>query len=271
MDILKSAILLSLILLIPLSILADEELGQEPASVCISCHSELDEELSKSVELWKKSIHRQMGNNCEGCHGGDPNDSINAMSPERGFVGVPEQKEIAEFCGKCHVGVKDNYIKSIHHETAQEGIGPTCVTCHNSHDVKKASFELINEELCSQCHSYENGQKIKKAFVSAELALNENKEKLRYLGQRGMPVKRLEEKLFALRNSLHQMTHSLNLKKIENKTREVLEDLDKMNTNMEAFKKRIYKRWLVGAGVLGFLIISIIVLRKLLRTYEDEE
>jgi hypothetical protein len=222
--------------------LAIEKSGEEPVSVCISCHLELGDEMAKSVTLWKMSIHYQAGNSCEGCHGGDPADSDEAMNPEKGFVGSPKPNEISAFCGKCHVGVKENYIKSPHHETAIEGgVAPTCVTCHKSHDVKKASFELISEELCSQCHSYENGQKIKKAFISAEMALQQKKETLRYLGQRGM------------------------------KTRSVLEDLNKIEADVQTFEKRIRKRWWIGGGIAGFLIILIILLYQLLRTYEEEE
>src|SRR3990167_9951967 len=198
MGILKFVCLI--LLFFPALLWAKEESGQpgqKKESVCITCHRELGGPFAEPVTLWETSIHHQMGNKCEGCHGGDPTDPAEAMSREKGFVGAPKNKaEIPDFCGKCHVGVRENYIKSPHYQAALAGMGPTCVTCHNSHDVQKASMDLINEKTCTQCHSYDNAQRIKQAFVSAEMALTDHKKQIRKLEKRGMPAKRLEEKLF---------------------------------------------------------------------------
>lgn len=273
MDLLKSlnaGALIGLFLLIPFANLSAEDISQETPSVCVSCHGGLKGKLGKPVLLWRKSIHHQMGNSCEGCHGGDPTNVLEAMSPDRGFIGVPQHEQITDVCGHCHIGVKENYMKSPHYKTALMGFGPTCIICHNSHDVKKASLELIREELCGQCHPFENAQKIKKAFGHAEKTLNERKDELRYLGRRGMPVKRLEQTLFNLRNALHQITHSLNVEDVKKTTEAVLSGLNKMNNPLKILRKRIHKRWWLGGIVAVFLIALIIVLTKLLKTYEDE-
>lgn len=262
-----------ILILSPMTLAASDtpKQEQEKVSVCISCHRELGGKMAEPVALWEKSFHHKMGNNCEGCHGGDPTDEATAMSPEKGFVGAPKPGEVAAFCGKCHVGVKENYMKSPHHAAALQGLGPNCISCHHSHDVQEASFELINENLCSTCHSYENPQKIKKSFVTAEMELQTSKARLGYLEHRGMPVKRLEEKLFALRNSLHQMTHTLDLGEIQNKTQGVLKELGEMNAEMDVFQKKIHRRWWIGGAVIVFLSALIFVLIKLLKTYEAEE
>ncbi len=260
---------LVLLLLLASPVAAAE--GEAPKeSVCISCHRDMGGE-SGPVGLWEKSIHKQMGNNCEGCHGGDPNDPADAMNPAKGFVGAPKGQQIPDFCGKCHVGVVENYKKSPHYAAFLEGRGPSCITCHQSHDVQRASFDLINEELCSTCHSYDNGRKMKQAFVSAEIALQEMREELHSLDRRGMPVKKLEEKLFAERNSLHQMTHTLDVGEIEGKTKAALVGLETMANEAKVFKQRIRRRWWVGLGVGGFLVVLIFVLIKLLETFEAEE
>lgn len=259
--------LLIIFLVLPGLALAAEE--AEKVSVCISCHRDLGGKMEEPVALWEKSIHHQMGNNCEGCHGGDPNDAADAMNPVKGFAGAPKEGEITSFCGKCHVGVMENYRKSPHYAAAQGG--PNCVTCHHSHDVQRASFDLINEELCSRCHSYENGQKIKKAFVSAELAMQGTIKELHLLDRRGMPVKRLEEKLFALRNSLHQMTHTLEVEEIQKKTQEVLAEAEEMHKEMKTLHQRIRKRWWIGTGVTLFLGALIYVLIQLHKTLEEAQ
>lgn len=270
MNLARRSPLAVLILFLPVLVFAAEEGERKPESACISCHRDLGGKMAEPIGLWEKSYHRQMGNNCDGCHGGDPTDPAAAMSPEKGFVGAPKPDQIASFCGKCHVGVVENYMKSPHYAASLERKGPNCVTCHHSHDVQRASFELISEPLCSQCHSYENGQKMKKAFISAEMALQEAGTELRHLDQRGMPVKRIEEKLFALRNSLHQMTHTLDVPEIENKTKAALSEVGEMRKEMEGLYRRIHRRWWIGAGIAGFLIVLIVVLIRLLKTYEEE-
>ncbi len=266
----STSLLIASVLLLASNLVGAVEKGaEEKASACVSCHRDLGGKMAEPVALWEKSYHRQMGNNCEGCHGGDPNDAASAMSPEKGFVGAPKPDEIPAFCGKCHVGVMENYQQSFHAGAALAGTGPNCVTCHESHNVQRASFELISEELCARCHPYENAQRIKRAFISAEVGLNEQKEALRTLGRRGMPTRRAEEKLFALRNSLHQMTHTLDIDEISRKTDSVLKDLKAMGAEMEEFRSRIQRRWKTGAIVAFFLAVLIIVLIRLLKTYEE--
>ena len=57
--------------------------------VCIQCHTKLPGKYSEPVKLWQGSIHAENGIACDSCHGGDPKDSVNAMKPARGFLGVP--------------------------------------------------------------------------------------------------------------------------------------------------------------------------------------
>lgn len=267
----RCLLLIPLVFLVVSPAVGAEGPAEEKASTCISCHRDLGGKLAEPVTLWEKSIHHQMGNSCEGCHGGDPGDPADAMSPAKGFVGAPKRHQIASFCGKCHVGVMENYQKSPHYAAALTGGGPNCVTCHHSHDVQRASFDLISEPLCSQCHSYENGQEMKKAFVTAELALQSTIAETHLLDRRGMPVKRLEEKLFALRNSLHQMTHTLGVAEIQNKSRQVLADVEEMKKETRSLHERIHRRWWGGVGVAAFLAVLVFALIRLLKSFEEEE
>ncbi|MBI4211638.1 MAG: cytochrome c3 family protein [Deltaproteobacteria bacterium] len=259
----------------PFSLHALEPAIRESESTCVSCHRDLEGMLSEPVRLWEKSIHHDMGNGCEGCHGGDKNDPAEAMSPQKGFVGVPSTDKIVDFCGKCHVGVSENFKKSVHFQASQTNLlqkknTPTCVTCHRSHDIHKASLDLINESLCSTCHSFENPKRIKEAFASTELSLEHRKEDLNYLERRGMSVKKLKEKHFALRNTLHQLTHTFDVPEIQNKTHSVNEALQTTGNDLKVLHRNIHRRWWVGLGVACFLVIFIVVLVKLLKTYEDD-
>ncbi len=85
-------------------------------NVCIDCHdSDLMKPEYKAIPAeWRKSWHYRNGVSCQDCHGGDPKDAARSMTPQSGFVGVPKPKEIPEFCGKCHLGIKENYLESGH-------------------------------------------------------------------------------------------------------------------------------------------------------------
>ena len=137
--------------------------------------------------------------------------------------------------------------------------------------MRKASVALINEALCTQCHSFANGQRIKAAFVSAETALQEMRAQLTALHRRGMPTKSFEGKLFSLRNALHQMTHTLDVTRIQATTDTVLATLAEMKPELHALRQRIHRRWLGGAAVGAFLLVVVMVLAMFLRTIESKD
>src|SRR5450756_2377219 len=95
------------------------------------------------------------------------------MKPESGFVGRPKPKEVPEFCGKCHLGIKENYLESGHGKALKAtGKGPNCVTCHHSHDIQKASIDIINDKLCGVCHTYDRAKEMKTALLLTEQKIN---------------------------------------------------------------------------------------------------
>ena len=159
--------------------------------VCLQCHSTLAEEYSRPVTLWRSSIHAENGIACNNCHGGNPTDVANAMNPAQGFLGVPVEEEIPAFCGRCHVGVLKDYLTSQHGQALGSG-GPTCVTCHGSHQIVKAALELINEQLCSRCHSYERARRIKMTMTALDGQITTLDSRITSLKQGGIAVVRLE-------------------------------------------------------------------------------
>ena len=152
-----------LLLLTALAFTTPAPAAAQEEIVCIQCHGALTGKLGDPVKLWRGSIHAENGIACNDCHGGDPKDLVNAMSPSRGFLGVPKEKDIPAFCGRCHVGVKNDYLQSAHGKALGKG-GPTCVTCHGNHQVVKASLDIINEKRCTQCHSFERARIIREAM-----------------------------------------------------------------------------------------------------------
>lgn len=140
---------------------------------CLSCHLEEDE---LPDDFQNYDIHLQVGLSCSGCHGGDAatDDMDEAMSPEKGFIGVPSKREIPQFCGKCHADISfmreyqpriptdqvNQYYTSIHGQKLKDGDQKVadCNSCHtshgilSSHDSRSTVYALNVPETCNKCH-----------------------------------------------------------------------------------------------------------------------
>ena len=144
---------------------------------CLTCHSTIeDERLLKPAKLFDGDVHHQAGLTCADCHGGDPkNDSMDAMSPAKGFKGVPKKAAIPEFCARCHadaaymhrfnpklrVDQLSQYLTSVHGTRLKKGDTKVaaCVDCHGIHNILPASdarapiFPTNVAATCARCHA----------------------------------------------------------------------------------------------------------------------
>ncbi|MEJ2052061.1 MAG: cytochrome c3 family protein [Calditrichota bacterium] len=140
---------------------------------CISCHQELE---ILPDDFQDYDVHLQPRLSCAGCHGGDPTseDPEVAMSPKKGFVGVPSRKTTPQFCGKCHSHIEfmrkyqpriatdqvQQYYTSVHGEKLQKGDEKVaeCVSCHSAHKIASATdgrstvYALNVPATCNKCH-----------------------------------------------------------------------------------------------------------------------
>lgn len=161
------------------SIIFSQELKKSDLSSdeCYKCHVENDLLPEGFSEL---DIHLQEGLSCAGCHGGDPtiSDEEESMDPSKGFVGVPDVKEIPYYCGKCHSNIEimrvyqpriatdqlAQYYTSVHGKKLKRGDEnvATCISCHTAHfilpssDTRSTVFAVNIPETCSSCHSKSN-------------------------------------------------------------------------------------------------------------------
>jgi hypothetical protein len=261
----KRGVLLVLTVLAALSmncgILHAEEIA------CITCHSALPEKYGEPVKLWKGSIHAENGIACNACHGGDPKDAANAMKKERGFLGAPKYNEVPQFCGRCHVGVLKDYLASGHGRALGKG-GPNCVICHGSHQIVKASLELINEKSCSRCHSYERAKLIRGAMQETEgiiVALD-----ARIAGYKGVgtDTDRLEKELFSQRNRFHSLFHNVDVKRVTAESTQIQAELKKIETVLKALDDQQGRRKLVGAIAVAVLLLAALLAHLIRKTYE---
>jgi nitrate/TMAO reductase-like tetraheme cytochrome c subunit len=226
-------------------------------SVCLACHATLPEAYSRPVTLWRGSIHAENGIACNDCHGGNPADAANAMNPAQGFLGVPAEEEIPAFCGRCHVGVLKDYLSSQHGQALGSG-GPTCVTCHGSHQIVKATLALINESLCSRCHSYERARRIKMTMTTLDDRITALDSRIIHLKQGGIAVDRLEKGLFAARNRFHSLFHTVDIQVVERESEHIQAELKPLEEVLQGIDAAHRQRRIVGVFVvLGALFVAL--------------
>jgi hypothetical protein len=235
--------------------------------VCIECHSKLPEKYSRPVTLWRGSIHAENGIFCNGCHGGDPKDAANAMSPARGFLGAPKETAVPSFCGRCHVGVFKDYLASAHGRMLGKG-GPTCVTCHGNHQVVKASIELINEKSCSRCHSFERAGVIRAAMQETETMILAIDGRISAFKKIGTDTERLEKELFAVRNSFHTLFHNVNVELVKKESASIQADLKKIEVVLARLDDSQRNRKIAGAVAVPFMLLIALVLHLLRKTFD---
>lgn len=241
--------------------------AEQPETVCIECHAGLPDKLGAPVAPWRKSIHAQNGISCNSCHGGDPNNAAEAMKPSRGFVGVPKEKEIPAFCGRCHPGVMKDYLASAHGMALGAG-GPTCVTCHGNHEVLKASLGLINEKNCTRCHTFERAGTIRDAMQQTEGYIVGIDRRISGFQATGIDVDRLGKSLFAVRNRFHTLFHDVDVERVKSESTRINAELAKLDADLKVIEDTHAKRKVAGGiAVLGMLVIALLV-HLLKKTYD---
>ncbi len=148
---------------------------------CLSCHKDIDDMPQGYSDY---DVHRQAGLTCASCHGGDPSstDQEAAMSPAKGYAGVPKRKDIPKFCGKCHSNIDymriyqpriatdqvTQYYTSMHGKKLMAGDENVaeCASCHTAHsifpvkDPRATVYKLNIPSTCNKCHG--NSELMKK-------------------------------------------------------------------------------------------------------------
>ncbi|HLY59571.1 MAG TPA: cytochrome c3 family protein [Terriglobia bacterium] len=148
----------------------------ETKDSCVSCHSTLDGALGRPAKDFGSDVHHQAGLICSDCHGGNPeDDSMDAMSPAKGFRGAPAKAKVPEFCGKCHsdgsymrrynpklrTDQLSQYATSVHGQRLKKGDTKVaaCVDCHGVHNILAVSdsrapvYPTNVADTCARCHS----------------------------------------------------------------------------------------------------------------------
>ncbi len=230
--------------------------------VCIVCHSStmMKPEYRKVYQEWKGSWHAQNNVSCNDCHGGDPKDATNAMSPQRGFLGVPKPQAVPEFCGKCHIAIAKDYLDSGHGKALMtKGTGPNCVTCHRAHDVQKARLAIINETLCSKCHSYDRARLMKEALFGTEEKLSAISGELKIIKSNGLDMENEEKTLFRTQAQYRALFHTVDVNLVKSQTESFNAPLDILQKKAQAFLQELaFRRNFAGFLLLLFAAMGVV-------------
>ena len=241
-------------------------------SACIECHvSDIMTPALRSIpDAWQGSWHAQNEVSCHDCHGGDPKDPSMSMSHVRGFVGKPKRTEVPGYCGKCHVGIMKNYLESGHGKALKTtGKGPNCVTCHGSHSIEKASIDIINEQLCTKCHSYERAKVMKQALFSTEKKIGEIDKSIKTLKGEGLYTAEDEKALFSTQVKFRTLLHTVDVKLVKDSTDEFTKKLKSVENNIQSnFTELKFRRNFSTFILLVFTCLAIVV-GILSGTYKD--
>ena len=241
--------------------------AEQPETVCIQCHASLPDKLGAPVNLWRNSIHAENGISCNSCHGGDPKNAAEAMSPSKGFIGVPSETNVPAFCGRCHPGVQKDYLASGHGRALGKG-GPTCATCHGNHQVLKASLDLINEKSCTRCHSFERAKAIKDAMQQTEGYIEGIGRRISGFQATGVDTERLGKGLFAVRNRFHTLFHEVNVARVKTESTQINTELAKLDADLKVIEESHAKRRVAGAIAVSCLLLIALLVHLLRRTYK---
>jgi len=260
----------SLIMLLVLAFAPLAVAAESGELVCIQCHDSdmMKPAFRKIPGEWRLSWHNRNGVACNDCHGGDPVDAGMAMSRERGFVGTPKYRDVPEFCGKCHVGILKNYSESGHGKALKaSGSGPNCVTCHGSHGIQKADLEIINEQRCTQCHTYERARTMKQALFSTEQKIRDTESALKKLSAQGMYTADEEKSLFRTEAEFRTLFHTVDVSLVKEKTDGFDKQLEGLRNKVAALFAQLQSR----RNFSGFLFLLFsglgIILYLLAKTY----
>ncbi len=241
-------------------------------NACIECHTSdaMREDLKGIPNEWRRSWHFQNKVDCQACHGGDVGDATMSMSHKRGFMGSPKDKEVPQFCGKCHIGILETYNSSGHGNVLMEtGEGPNCVTCHGSHAIQKASISIINEQLCTQCHSYERAKLMRQALFVVEKKIIEVEEKLNKLKNEGVLLEYEEKSFFSTQAEFRTLFHAIDVDLVKQRTDEFSRRLHKIDDRLVDIFKELSFRDNFAAFIFLLLFGLFVVMFLISRSYDD--
>ena len=197
---------------------------------CALCHQRLGEPFAKQVSEWEGSIHAWRGVFCDTCHGGDPTSTILtvAMGEQNGFMDAPLPQAVPEDCGSCHPESLKSFSESAHGELFEANdFEPSCVTCHNSHDVQEVNLDMISlTAACGECHDQDYIDEVRNPLVDTDLRIDRLYSQVISMPGNNPNTPYLRNRLLRARKQFRQLAHYLTTNTIISRRQGIDRELD---------------------------------------------
>jgi len=113
-------------------------LNEEPITLCLGCHEDLEEEMDEA-----ENVHLPVEEDCGLCH-----------DPHSGPIEFQLRQEGALLCFDCHDGIRESTEKSIDHAVVKDE--RACMNCHQPHhSAYPAMLNDSPKDVCMSCHDAE--------------------------------------------------------------------------------------------------------------------
>ncbi|NDV62872.1 hypothetical protein G0Q06_10455 [Puniceicoccales bacterium CK1056] len=152
--------------IVPVSDLASPVFKLNLARTCAKCHdnpgltAEYRMRFPETSSHYQESIHGKalmkyglvVAPSCNDCHG------VHDIKPANNEQSMVHHTNIDATCGKCHVGIAEEYAQSVHgqHLDDRGKMVAVCNDCHTAHDIEipsSAHFKASSDEKCGACHA----------------------------------------------------------------------------------------------------------------------
>ena len=143
------------------------------------------------------------------------------------------------------------------------GRGPNCVLCHGSHNIQKASIDIISPKLCGVCHKYDRAKDMKASLLLTEQKINDIGKSLETLKAGLISTQDEDKVLFQTQAEFRTLFHTVDVKLVQEKTGEFSKRLNAINdTVLKGFGELKFRQdfavfimlIFVGLGIATFLL-----------------
>lgn len=197
----------------------------QKSDYCAECHRTLSGAMGIAVPDWKKSSHARRDDNCNICHGGNPdlNDKKLSMDARRSFIGKPDKKIAADFCGRggCHRSTIAIFKASPHYGTLLKGGTPGCASCHGSHDIQAPRVGMIQPRICTNCHAAGEVEKTLASLAEIEASIESVDKDNAYLFNKNAESRDIAAKLADVKVLYHRLVHVMSTREVQYTRREI--------------------------------------------------
>ncbi|MCX7677912.1 MAG: hypothetical protein N2316_01705 [Spirochaetes bacterium] len=233
---------------------------------CIHCHKTLSGQMGVAVGEWEKSVHAKRDDNCNICHGGNPdlNDKKAAKDIKFGFAAKRNNYNSVQLCGRggCHASTIGLFKMGPHYVALGKKGKPECVDCHGAHEILPPKVKFIKTGVCVQCHTAGVVEKTIASLEKLEQNIADLEKNIDYLISKNAEARDILAKLIDVRNLYRQLVHVMSTREFQHTKREIelqLNDLLEKSQSRLLVVRRLDINYVVTM-LLGFLVVIVFMI-----------